>query len=405
MLSLGRLLTVVGLFASGSTEFAGGPGPANPAKPKFTIGKDTTFVTGPVDKDGYIDYHSALNDRLKQGVTADKNANVLLWQASGPRDGKSKVPVEYFQLLGCPAPPEKGEYFVDLLKYLETKFKDNVHKEPQEIADQIDRASQRPWTTKQYPRLASWLKANDKPLALVIQASKRSHYFAPILRGNSAGWMNSWVPGIHAYRDFANALATRAMLRVGEGHYEEAWQDLLACHRLGQVVARGGMLSEYVNCLIIDSMATEADLAFLDNAKLNVKDVMACLQDLQLLPAKPNMADSVDLEGRFGFLSSVMHVNNSGLFTLEAMSGGHATKFDRRLKPLWGKLPFDCDPALRNGNRFYDRLVALMRVKDRAARAKQWEKFEEDRKKLRADTEPLMFKALLEVGLSSEVRG
>src|SRR5712664_4809777 len=59
--------------------------PAKKAKGKFTVGKDTTYVTGPLDKDGYIDYPAALNERLGKGVTPENNANVLIWKALGPR--------------------------------------------------------------------------------------------------------------------------------------------------------------------------------------------------------------------------------------------------------------------------------------------------------------------------------
>jgi hypothetical protein len=108
-------------------------------KPKFTIGKETTYVSGPVDKDGYIDYAAALNERLREGVTPETNANVLLWQAFGPH--------------------------------------------PEGV-----------------------------------------------------------TPDLGTCREFAYALAARAMLRTGEGRYDDAWQDLLACHRLGRLVARGSFL-------------------------------------------------------------------------------------------------------------------------------------------------------------------
>ena len=45
--------------------------------PKFTISKETTYVTGPLDKYGYIDYETALNERMSKGVTRETNANVL----------------------------------------------------------------------------------------------------------------------------------------------------------------------------------------------------------------------------------------------------------------------------------------------------------------------------------------
>jgi hypothetical protein len=53
-------------------------------KPKFTIGKETTFVTEPLDKDGYVDYSTALNKALSKGITPKTNANVLVWHALVP---------------------------------------------------------------------------------------------------------------------------------------------------------------------------------------------------------------------------------------------------------------------------------------------------------------------------------
>ena len=68
--------------------------PAKKTKGKFTIGKDTTYVTGPVDKQGYIDYQSALNERLSKGVTPESNANVLFWRALGPHPERATMPAD-----------------------------------------------------------------------------------------------------------------------------------------------------------------------------------------------------------------------------------------------------------------------------------------------------------------------
>ena len=55
---------------------------AEPPKPKFPLGKETTYVIGPLDKDGYVEYAAALNERFGKGVTPQNNANVLIWKAS-----------------------------------------------------------------------------------------------------------------------------------------------------------------------------------------------------------------------------------------------------------------------------------------------------------------------------------
>src|SRR5438094_5975588 len=65
---------------------------ATKGKGTFTIGKETTYVTGPLDKDGYIDYAAALNERLGRGVTPENNACVLLWKALGPHPEGATMP-------------------------------------------------------------------------------------------------------------------------------------------------------------------------------------------------------------------------------------------------------------------------------------------------------------------------
>ncbi|HEV3447483.1 MAG TPA: hypothetical protein VG099_22775, partial [Gemmataceae bacterium] len=78
------------------------------------------LVTGPLDKDGYVEYVTALNERLGKGTTPEKNANVLICQALGPHPEGSILPAEYFQWLGIDPPPEKGAYLVSWNSYLET---------------------------------------------------------------------------------------------------------------------------------------------------------------------------------------------------------------------------------------------------------------------------------------------
>src|SRR5262245_64165622 len=88
------------------------PGSAAKKLGKFTISKETTYVTGPRDKDGYIDYIIALNERLRQGVTPENNANVLLIKAIGPYPEGARMPAELYKLMGIDEPPKKGSYIV-----------------------------------------------------------------------------------------------------------------------------------------------------------------------------------------------------------------------------------------------------------------------------------------------------
>ena len=84
----------------------------------------------------------------------------------------------------------------------------------------------------------------------------------------------------------------------GEAKFDEAWQDLLACHRLGRLVARGATLIEGLFGIAIDQTASQADLAYIERANLTSKQVLDRLKDLQNLPPMPPLADKIDIGER-----------------------------------------------------------------------------------------------------------
>src|SRR5262245_1404421 len=89
------------LLLAATPLFAQEPPKAKAKKLPFTVSKETTYVLGPVDKDGYIDYVAALNQRLGKGITAETNANVRIWQAVGPKpEGGRDQPAEFFKYMG-----------------------------------------------------------------------------------------------------------------------------------------------------------------------------------------------------------------------------------------------------------------------------------------------------------------
>jgi hypothetical protein len=347
--------------------------------PKMPLGKATTFVTGPLDREGYVDYEAALNDLLGQGITPDKNANVLLWKVFGPTpDGGRRMPAEFFKRLGMEGPSKDGT-FISLGHYL----KDHVKLDREQWNDVIEqqgRSSARPWAAKDYPHIAAWLKVNEKPLDLAVRATRRPEYFNPLVyHTNEKGpgaLLGALLPSLQKCRELASALTARAMLRVAAGQHDEAWQDLLACHRLGRLVGRGATLIEALVGIAIDAVASNADLAFLESANLTSRQALACLKDLQALPPMPPLADKVHLAERFMLLDSVQLVRRRGIGMLEVLAGGLPKGTSpEELKAL---ALVDWAPALRNSNRWFDRLAAAMRLKDRAEREKALSKIDTD---------------------------
>ena len=64
------------------------------------------------------------------------------------------------------------------------------------------------------------------------------------------------------------ALVVRAMQRLQEGNRDQAWADLLACHRIARLTGQGPTLIDLLVAVTIDGMACVADQAVLRDARL-----------------------------------------------------------------------------------------------------------------------------------------
>ena len=138
-------------------------------KSKFTVGKDTTYGR-PKDKDGFIDYEAALNERMGKGVKPDENAVVLLWQALGLAPGRANMPAEFFKRLGVPA-AGTGRLPHRRANFAKERLKINDEDKLSEVYAHQAPGREAALTAKQYPNIAAWLAANEKPLAVAIEAN------------------------------------------------------------------------------------------------------------------------------------------------------------------------------------------------------------------------------------------
>jgi hypothetical protein len=354
--------------------------PAKQPAPKLPLGKDTTFVTGPLDKEGYVDYEAALNATLRASITADRNANALLWQVFGPTpEGGDGMPPAFFKWLDIQPPPKEGDYFVGLGTFGRDRI--GLTQEQMEALYEFQgRATQRPWEPKDCPPLAEWLKVNEKPLALAAEAVKRPSYFNPLVSRKDADGQGSLIgallPSVQKCRELASAFSCRAMLRMKEGKYDDAWQDLLACHRLGRHVSHGATLIESLVGIAIGQIASNATLTYIERAKLTSKQAMERLKELRDLPPLTPMADKIDVGERIMGLDALQMIRRGGFNGLGlGLLGAEEKPSDEDLKAL-GMI--DWTPTMRTMNKWYDRMAAAMREKDRAAREEQFDKLDEE---------------------------
>jgi hypothetical protein len=364
-----------------------------PGRWTFTVSPGTTYVTEPVDANGFVDYPTALNERIANGITPEKNSNVLLWQALGPHPEGGTMPPDYFRWLGAPSPPENGEYLLRWDKYIQANLKDppadvlglfdNPDAWRQFWANHLDRLKAWPWRRDAELEVTDWLKRNEKPLILAVEASRRAEYFNPLVSRSadpaSARLIGSLLPNVQDCRTIALALACRAMARTTEGDFDGAWQDLMACQRLGRLIGRSATLIETLVGIALSTIATNAQVTLLGLGPHPPERLRSWLADIRALPPFPPMADKLDLAERFVCLDSMTSVVASldkGLAGRSAIGSGVSREphFTDRLFTR----SIDFDPAFRKINETYDRMVSAARLPDRASRKREFAKIGDD---------------------------
>jgi len=206
----------------------------------FTYGYDTTRIVGPVMPDGRIDYMSVLDAQAAEGVTFENNAAVPFLEAVG-RSGLSptQLPDGITSKLGMPHLPEQGDYLV--------RYDDFVKQHDGMAAGGYPADLPTTWPVTIDPLAAQWVKANEHPLELLIEASKRSRFFIPFDGGNRPSVLASvLLPHVGLFRESGRLLLMRAMMRLNAGDIAGFREDLLATHRLARLLGQSPTAVERV---------------------------------------------------------------------------------------------------------------------------------------------------------------
>jgi len=352
--------------------------------PKITVGKLTTWAVEPVGPEGFVDYLSVINRKYGRGVTPENNSVVLLYQALGPAPDGTRQPDEFFQLLGIDPLPDEGPYYEELWTWWKRTGRPLPPGGNEEILKREGEVRAKPWTPAEYPEVEAWLKEIEVPLGIVKDATARSEYFSPVVSPDGARGKVILVklPGVQLARSLARTLIIRAMMHLGNKDGSRAWTDLVAVHRLGRLVGRGPTILEGLVGIAIESMAIEAELKLISETHPSTKFVARYVQQLETLPPLSSMADKVDFAERIMFLD-FCHQFALGRLCVNDLRGGEND--DGWLSNVMEEVlvqSTDWDEVLRSGNRWYDRIVSIIRMPGYRDRELAIQKLDAEIKKL-----------------------
>ncbi|MCS7168459.1 MAG: hypothetical protein RMI91_07570 [Gemmatales bacterium] len=346
-------------------------------QPWVPLGRETTFFTEPLDEQGYVDYAAALSSYLGKGVTPNSNAYVLILRAIGPNPpGEPPFPAAMYQRLGIEPLPDKGDYFVPLDRYAEQTLKLKEKEQLNRLFEQERAAQRQPWKARDYPHIASWLKANEKPLALVQEAVQRPHYFRPWVRYTNGEKPKALIQvplsEQTAIRMLARALMIRSMLHLGESDYDAAWSDLMTVLRLARKVGQSSCIEALVG-ISIETSALRCLVTYLQHARLKPETWRGRLKELQNLPTRKPLAEILNSGERILALDFLqeMHRQKCGLGDADLGPLGELLAHIQLAGFPWAEIA-------KQVNYWYDQYVIAFRQPDRLQRIKAVDKTENE---------------------------
>ncbi|MCC7474277.1 MAG: hypothetical protein IT425_02680 [Pirellulales bacterium] len=368
--------------------------------PPIIVSPKTTYVTAPLGPNGLPNFARYYHEKHSQGVTSENNAAMLLFEVFGLRDstaeetaavadtlGVIEIPTQesilppiyspemrrrvaammnqrgllklegkpaseavILQLLNEPSLPEGSE--AELLSYEAEEYMDNV--------------MYRPWKESDLPPLADWLHEHQAKIDKLVEASKRPKFYWPPASTDDDETLFavvSLLPPTQNLRNAARILGPRAMLHLGEGRVDEAWQHILAIHRFGILSSAIRNLVSELTGIAIRGIAHDLTITLLGSEKLTAQQARQIERDLAALPSF-SAADAYDVGERLFALDTVMSLAKSSDFT--------ALENDYSKTPVTARLiastSVDWNIVLRDTNLLHDRLTAVFSLPTRQQR-------------------------------------
>ncbi len=331
------------------------------------IGYNTTRLTGPLRPDGLVNYAAALDSKYGKGITPENNAVPLLIEATGSlstdRDALFQAYRKtLFARLRIKTPVTKSG-FHSYYQWVYLKLGNDLTN-AQWDADitRVDPSFRlHPWTAKQYPLAARWIRSNALPLKLMREAVNRPFYYCPLVRFRYVNAANSYLEN---FRAIATAAAARAMFRLGHGNTAGTVSDINTDMRLATLMSQAPSLIAWLDANSVGYLALQAEAAAAGTGLLSRNQLETLLQNTLSRRAILPLTLQLNFQ-RFDGLAFLERASRHGIRTLITEFTPNNPNGPPKTPTLSAQLmdaviPLNFAATMRRMNRFYDQLISAL---------------------------------------------
>jgi len=242
--------------------------PMGPVKTEISPG--TTFIDGPLNPDGTVNYVAALDAEFAAGITAENNAAPLLLKALGAGMLEKGTRAEVLDRLGLTeAEISGGPHFVawEQRKRLPETQRSGPPPQPQVSSTaSVDAAgSYDVWRMLRegvvHPDLEGWLDTNKEAMRLVGEAAKKPRFYVPLVsRSNPPILGDVTKPPVREFKYLRDAFSARILLKMRKLDVVGAWDDVMVLHRLARLVQQAPTSIHQLMAMGIEARAADTGI-------------------------------------------------------------------------------------------------------------------------------------------------
>ena len=285
------------------------------------------------------------------------------------------MPPEYFKEIERTPPPKDRSHVRYLTAEIPDPSSDAAKQRLYHVIEFIQ-GDPRPWKRSEFPEVARVLDGDDEPLKIVLAAAERDQFYSPVMtRGldevDPLPLVAAMDPMTTQLPYLVQSLRLRAMLNLGEGNHEAAWEDLLACFKLARLLGMGPSKLHAQRSYMLEERNCGVMEAYIRQTDPSASQAKHYLRALQSLPSLPRLSEKDDLFERCAYLDALLVIRTSqegAIAYLDCEPGLAATG---KMVNLFWKDAIDWNETLRIGNRYYDRLVKSLEKPDLAQRREE----------------------------------
>jgi len=352
-----------------------------------------SWLTGPLDSNGDVDYLEAINLRCAEGVTTENNAFVKLFQVIGPIPNDAETTNAIAKRLGIDPPQEDGDYFQEFEAWLvqegqrrrdeswereteglmgegdplavpksELEFApiENVQesrKKMERALSQYVFAELNPWSSSDFPEVEKWRKLHEPLMNVAREGIDRSHYYYPLVSDGTPRVMNASLYYTEDISKLSWYFSLNAMNRLHEGDVDGCIEDLKSQFRLGIHISKGPTLVEELRGIatvgrVLDGVASVCASEKADAQEL--KNLLRWVNEMEMIGGAGQRVDQTE---RFVGLDAAVSMARGNMGVTGAVSSMESgiQMFSRIVE--W-------EEVLQIMNANYDRMAEAAKIED-----------------------------------------